>query len=68
MIANKSNKFSLVSEIYRNCLMKSNVIQSNNNFIEIVDNFLYFYAKNRNGISYDVMLQILSKAFDSMKM
>ena len=36
--------------------------------IEIVDNFLYFYAKNRNGISYDVMLQILSKAFDSMKM
>ncbi len=35
--------------------------------IEIVDNFLYFYAKRRNGINYDKMLEILSLAFDSMK-
>ena len=36
--------------------------------IEIVDNFLYFYAKSRQGINYDTMLSILSDSFNEMKM
>jgi len=36
--------------------------------IEIVGNFLYFYVPDRNSLSYDQMLQIISWAFDEMKM
>ncbi|MDE2031250.1 MAG: DUF3137 domain-containing protein [Patescibacteria group bacterium] len=36
--------------------------------IEIVGNFLYLYAKSRSNVSYDKMLEILSSAFDEMKM
>lgn len=35
--------------------------------IEIVDNFLYFYSKDRSGINHDKMLEILSWAFDEME-
>jgi len=35
--------------------------------IEIVDNFLYFYAKKGESINYDKMLEILSYAFEEMK-
>ncbi|MDE2311800.1 MAG: DUF3137 domain-containing protein [Patescibacteria group bacterium] len=36
--------------------------------IEIVGGFLYFYTKDRGAANYDQMLQILSWAFDEMKM
>jgi hypothetical protein len=36
--------------------------------IEVVDNVLYFYVKSRKEISYDKLLEILSWAFDEMKM
>lgn len=36
--------------------------------IEIVGNFLYFYSEKRSGVNYDKMLEILSWAFDEMKM
>ena len=36
--------------------------------IEVVGNVLYFYAKSRQDINYDSMLEILSWAFDEMKM
>jgi hypothetical protein len=36
--------------------------------IEIVGNFLYFYTKDRGVASYDSMLEVLSWAFDEMKM
>lgn len=36
--------------------------------IEVVGAFLYLYAKSRKGINYDRMLEILSWAFDDMKM
>jgi Protein of unknown function (DUF3137) len=36
--------------------------------IELVGNFLYFYAKDRGQADYDKMLEILSWAFDEMKM
>jgi hypothetical protein len=36
--------------------------------IEIVGNVLYLYAKDRANISYDTMLEILSWAFEEMKM
>ncbi len=36
--------------------------------IEVVGNFLYFYSKERSSISYDKMLEVLSWAFDEMKM
>lgn len=36
--------------------------------IEVVGSFLYFYAKSRSGLDYDKMLEILSWAFDEMKM
>lgn len=35
--------------------------------IEIVGNFLYFYTKGRQGINYNEMLRLISKAFDSMR-
>lgn len=35
--------------------------------IEVVGNFLYFYAKSRKDINYDQMLEILSWAFDEME-
>jgi hypothetical protein len=35
--------------------------------IEVVDNFIYFYAKSRKDINYDKMLEILSWAFDEME-
>jgi hypothetical protein len=35
--------------------------------IEVVGNFLYFYAKSRKDIDYDKMLEILSWAFDEME-
>jgi hypothetical protein len=36
--------------------------------IEVVGPFLYLYAKSRQDINYDQMLEILSWAFDEMKM
>lgn len=36
--------------------------------IEIVGNILYFYTKDRGSANYDSMLQIISWAFDEMKM
>lgn len=36
--------------------------------IEIVDSFLYFYVKDESNVDYDKMLEILSWAFDEMKM
>ncbi len=36
--------------------------------IEVVGSFLYFYAKGRSGVDYDQMLEVLSWAFDEMKM
>lgn len=36
--------------------------------IEVVGNVLYFYAESRSNINYDKMLEILSWAFDEMKM
>lgn len=36
--------------------------------IEVVGNVLYLYAKSRQDINYDSMLEILSWAFDEMKM
>lgn len=35
--------------------------------IEVVGNFLYFYAKSRKDVDYDKMLEILSWAFDEME-
>ncbi|MCX6755902.1 MAG: DUF3137 domain-containing protein [Candidatus Nomurabacteria bacterium] len=35
--------------------------------IEIVDNILYFYAESRKDIDYDVMLDLLGRAFDDME-
>lgn len=35
--------------------------------IEIVDNVLYFYAESRKDIDYDVMLDLLGRAFDDME-
>ncbi|HEX8974024.1 MAG TPA: DUF3137 domain-containing protein [Patescibacteria group bacterium] len=35
--------------------------------IEVVGNFLYLYAKKRQGIDYDQMLEIISWAFDEME-
>lgn len=36
--------------------------------IEVVGSFLYFYVEGRNNVDYDKMLEILSWAFDEMKM
>lgn len=36
--------------------------------IELVGNFLYFYTKDRGAANYEQMLQVLSWAFDEMKM
>lgn len=36
--------------------------------IEVVGSFLYFYAESRKDVDYDKMLEILSWAFDEMKM
>jgi hypothetical protein len=36
--------------------------------IEVVDSILYFYAKSRKDMNYDTLLEIMSWAFDEMKM
>jgi hypothetical protein len=35
--------------------------------IEVVGNFIYFYAKSRVGVDYEKMLEILAWAFDEME-
>jgi len=36
--------------------------------IEVVDNVVYFFTKNRGADNYQQMLEVLSWAFDEMKM